>query len=293
MLRYMTIIFSILLITACSNSTVIDTEKKKEKTVQDNIVISEDGKISFKIYNTAGVPEERVDIIKKEISNAYKVIHQFIKTDYTPSEKINIFLLEGNENSWGLRSEIKLYSVRNGKYPLVHEMTHTLLGYGNNFDDSKGYLTQEGLGVYMENTYGKQSYPVHKVMNYLMDKEKIIPINKLIDLTTDDFFFRPPFVEYEDVVLQWISYTHAGSFITFLIDSYGLEKFEQVYNQDQLEKKMQDIYGKQLEKIEEEWLHFIEKNEQELTSNDMMKIDHFYNMNSVIDHINVDEYQSH
>lgn len=244
--RYVILILTILLISACSNKIIIDTDKEKEKSLEDSIVITEDGKITFKIYNTVGVPEERIDLIKEEISSAYKVVHHFIKTDYVPSERINIFLLEGDEASWGLRSEIKLYSVRNGKYPLVHEMTHTLLGYGNGFDDSKGYLTQEGLGVYMENQYGKQSSPVHKLMNYFMNKGKIIPLNKLIDLKIDDFFFRPPLIEDENYIIQWISYTHAGSFITFLIDSYGIEKFEKIYNQDQLEVKVQDIYGKKL-----------------------------------------------
>lgn len=81
--------------------------------------------------------------------------------------------------------------------------------------------------------------------------------------------------------------------LLFLIDSYGLEKIEQVYNQDQLEIKLQNIYGKPLEEIEKEWLHFIEKNGQELTSSDKMKIDGFYDVNSVIDQINIDEYQSH
>lgn len=288
MLRGILVILLILFASSCSNETPIDKEKNVESTTDNKTVVSEDGKITFKIYNTVGVPEEKVNSIKEEISSAYKIVHQFIKTDYVPSEKINIFLLEGNEASWGFRSEIKLYSIRNGKYPLVHEMTHTLLGYGNNFDDSRGYLTQEGLAVYMENKYGKQSYPVHKVMNYFKDKGKIIPINKLIDLSIDDFFFRPPLVEYEDYVVQWISYTHAGSFITFLIDSYGLEKFEQVYNQEQVEKKIQDVYGKTMEELEKEWLHFIEKEELELTSGDKMKIDGFYDVNSVIDQISLE-----
>ena len=292
MLRYIILMFAILLVTACSDEMVTDIEKE-ETTPDDNIVITEDGKVTFKIYNTVGVSKEKVHSIKEEISNAYSIVHQSIKTDYVPSEKINIFLLDGNEASWGFRSEIKLYSIRNDKYPLVHEMTHSLLGYGDNFDASKGFFTQEGYAVYMENTFGKQAYPVHKVMKYFINKSKTIPINQLIDLKSDDLLFRPPLLEYEDYVVQWISYTHAGSFITYLIELYGLDKFEQIFNQDQLENRIQDIYGKTIEALEKEWLLFIEKEQTELTSGEKMRIDHFYDINSVIDQINLEEYQTH
>jgi len=60
-------------------------------------------------------------------------------------------------------------------------MTHSLLGYGNNFDKSSGYFTQEGFASYMEEKYGKQNSNSHELLKYFIDVNKFIPISKLID----------------------------------------------------------------------------------------------------------------
>ncbi|QED46063.1 gluzincin family metallopeptidase [Cytobacillus dafuensis] len=290
-------ILCILVLTACSNETTVPKKKNSpnentytEKT-EENIVITKDKKITFEIFNTIGVPQQKVDSIKEEILSSYEVVHQSIKPDYVPSEKINVFLLEGNQVSWGLRSEIKLYSIRTNKYPLVHEMTHTLLGYGDNFDSSKGYFTQEGYATFMENKYGKQSYPEHKMMKYFIDNNKAIPLFKLIDVNKDDELFRPTLLDYKDYTLQWISYTHSGSFVTYLIDTYGIEKFEQIYNKDNLLERLQKVYGKTVDELENDWLNYIQQYVTELTTEDKMKIDGFYDMNSAIGLIDIDVFK--
>jgi len=187
-----------------------------------------------------------------------------------------------------LRSELKLYDIRENQYPLVHELTHSLLGYGNNFDVSMGYLTQEGFATYMEDKYGKQKSYSHQVMKYLIDSNKSISINKLIDLNQDDAYFRPALINLEDYTLQWISYIHSASFVTYLIESYGLEKFEQIYNKEDLPKKIEDTYEKNISQIENDWIDFINNSQAELTFEDKMKIRYFYDMISVIEKIDLE-----
>ncbi|MEH7393471.1 hypothetical protein V7149_22380 [Bacillus sp. JJ1503] len=182
-------LISIFLLTACTQDTVVPKEIVQEEAVDKNIVVTADGKITFKISNTIKVPEEKVESIKQELLNAYNDIQKSIQTNYVPSERINIFLNEWNQASWGLRSELKLYAIRENQYPLVHELTHSLIGYGNNFDSSMGYLTQEGFATYMEDKYGKQKSYSHQIMKYLIDSNKTISINKLIDLNQDDSNF--------------------------------------------------------------------------------------------------------
>ncbi|RHW40798.1 hypothetical protein D1B31_11460 [Neobacillus notoginsengisoli] len=283
------LIFGILLsliVAGCSHEQVnekpfhvpVKTENNK------NVVVTDDGKITFKIYNTAKVPDAQVEALKKEISNAYNVIQKSIKTDYVPSERIDIFLLEGSKPSAGFRNKIELYGVRTGKHPLVHELTHSIQGYGENFDStSRGYLTQEGFAEYMEQTYGQQKYPINKMMKYFMVKSRIIPLSKLTNLEEDDKLFRPPGTDPKEISIQIMSYYHAASFVTYLIDQYGLDAFEKIYNQDNLPERMQAVYGKSLNELEGEWLANIEENFSEPDMAEKMKIDQFYFLESTVD----------
>ncbi|MGE8000066.1 hypothetical protein ACQKOF_15555 [Lysinibacillus sp. NPDC093190] len=270
----------IFLLAACTQDTVVPKGNNDE-----NIVVTADGKITFEIINKIKVPQEKVESIKGELLNAYDEIQNSIHTTYVPSERINVFLNEGNELSWGLKSELQLYDIKENQYPLVHELTHSLLGYGNNFDKSRGYFTQEGFATYMEDKYGKNESYAHKLMKYFIDSNKFIPISKLIDLNQADSYFRPAIKNQKEYTLRWMSYMHSASFITYLIDTYGLEKFEQLYNEEDLAKKIEEIYGKNISEIENDWVVFIKNSQTELTYDDKRKIGFFYTVTLVIDQI--------
>jgi len=270
----------IFLLTACTQDSVVPKGKNDE-----NIVVTADGKITFEIINKIKVPQEKVESIKDELLNAYDEIQNSIYTPYVPSERITVFLNEGNEISWGLRSELQLYDIKENQYPLVHELTHSLLGYGNNFDKSRGYFTQEGFATYMDAKYGKSESNSDKLMKYFIDSNKFIPISKLIDLNQDDAYFRPALTNQKEYTLQWMSYIHSASFITYLIDTYGLEKFEQIYNEEDLAKKIEEIYEKNISEIENDWVVFIKNSQTELTYEDKRKMGSFYTATSVIDQI--------
>lgn len=266
----------IFLLTACTQDSVVPKGKKED------IVVTPNGEITFEIINKIKVPQEKVESIKEELLNAYDEIQNSIHTTYDPSERINVFLNEGNGVSWGLKSELQLYDIKENQYPLVHELTHSLLGYGNNFDTSRGYFTQEGFATYMEDKYGKSESYSHKFMKYFIDSNKFIPISKLIDLNQDDAYFRPALTNQKEYTLQWMSYIHSASFITYLINTYGLGKFEQLYNEEELAKKVEEIYGKNISEIENEWVVFIKNSQRELTYDEKRKIE---SVTSVIDQI--------
>lgn len=266
----------ILLLTACTQDTVVPKEKNDE-----NIVVTPDGKITFEIINKIKVPQEKVESLKEELLKAYDDIQNSIHTAYVPSERINVFLNEGNGVDWGLKSELQLYNIKENQYPLVHELTHSLLGYGNNFDKSRGYFTQEGFATFMEDKYGENKSYSHMLMKYFIDSNKIIPISKLIDLNQDDAYFRPSHTNQRDYTLRWMSYIHSASIITYLINTYGLEKFEQLYNEEDLAKKIEEIYRKNIREIENNWIVFIKNSQTELSFGDKNKIESFY----VIDQI--------
>jgi len=262
----------VFLLTACTQEQDTVIPKEQEKS-DENIVVTPDGKITFEIINRLEVPQEKVESIKDEILTAYDDIQNSIHTDYVPSERINVFLNEGNGTSWGLASKIELYGVKEDQYPLVHEMTHSLLGYGENFKKNSGYgyFTQEGFASYMENKYGKGDSYSHLFVKSFIDSNKLIPISKLIDPTEDDSYFRPDPTSQTGATLMSMSYIHSASFIKYLIDTYGLEKFEKIYNEKNVAKKIEEVYGKNISEIENDWVSFI-KNSQEPTKKEKIKM---------------------
>lgn len=269
-----------MLLTACTAVTVQPKDQIQEKN-DENIVVTKDGKITFEIKNDINVPKEKVAILKDEILTAYDNIQQSIHTSYVPSDKITIYLKEDGQ-SWGVASKIELTGVKEDIYPLVHEMTHSLLGYGNNFGSDHGYFTQEGFASYMEDQYGKNKLYFEKYMKHYMDSDKLIPISKLIDPNQDDAYFRPKLSNIkENQILMELSYTHAASFTKYLIDTYGLEKFEQIYNEKDLAKKVEEVYGKNSGELEKEWLAFIQ-NQKEFTHEEKFKSGNFYDMNTTL-----------
>ncbi|MGA3674537.1 hypothetical protein [Lysinibacillus agricola] len=272
----------ILLLTACTQDTDVPKEELQDEKNDENIVVTADGKITFEIINTIKVPQEKVESIKDELLHAYEDIQNSIHTAYVPSERIKVYLNEGYDVSLGLKSKIELFGIKENQYPLVHELTHSILGYGNNFDRSSGYFTQEGFADYMEEMYGKTKTSSHQFMKYFMDSNKLIPISKLIDPNQDDSYFRPNLTNPEEWnTLRWMSYTHSASFIKYLIDTYGLEKFEQIYNEKDLVKKIEDVYGKSVGELENDWLVFI-NNQTGLTYEEKSKMGYFYRVNSII-----------
>ncbi|WP_408011533.1 hypothetical protein ACJROX_15365 [Pseudalkalibacillus sp. A8] len=51
---------------------------------------------------------------------------------------------------------------------------------------------------------------------------------------------------------RWLFYVQTNSFSNFLIDTYDLETFLEIYNKSQLITKIVVVYGKDLQELEEE-----------------------------------------
>ncbi|WP_059173324.1 hypothetical protein [Bacillus sp. FJAT-27445] len=271
-LKPLTVIVLLMLISACNQeSTKTEQELPKDKP-SENLITTKDGNITFNIVNSGGFPDKTLEKIKDELVAAYDVINTSIATDYVPSERINVYLMEGNEISSGYRERLNLYSIKEDKYPLVHELTHTLLGYG----DNNGFLTQEGYADYMENKYGKQKMDFHRVMRHFIDSNKKIPLTNLMDPETDNTYFRPLLNFSENYTLMWMAYIQAASFVSYLIESYGMDDFENIYNKPDLPSLVEKVYRKNVAELENEWVDYLLETQPELTYNDKLKINHFY-----------------
>lgn len=297
----MIVVALILLLTACSQKTspkkndnettqkevTPEKEGNEKSPKEDNNVVTKDNAVVFKLINSSKASKEELNKFKERVLGAYAIVKDSIETDYTPAKNIRILLQEGTGTSTGYRHNIKLYAKDMDDYPLVHEMTHTILGYGKNFDSTRGFFTQEGFGVYMEEKYGNLTtvnfgFTNHKIMKYFITMDKTIPVSSLMDADNGGTYFRPVINDQKDAMLRWISYIHAGSFIGFLIESYGLEKFEKVYNKAGLAVKFENVYGKPIKELEKGWLTYI-KNTVKITTEDKEKVNNLDQLNAILE----------
>lgn len=149
----------------------------------------------------------------------------------------------------------KIDEINNGiviEYGLGHEITH-LLAY---FWDKKMYhleILEEGLAEYLDDPKSNNNF-----MHYMIIKEKRRYI-KYFSLSVKPY-------------AHTTNYLKAGSFVKFLIEQYGIEKFKELYVSTVLERKdkvfyldgkklcrnylkksLQQIYNKHHRVIQEEW----------------------------------------
>ncbi|KAA0547104.1 hypothetical protein FZW96_14095 [Bacillus sp. BGMRC 2118] len=255
MKKWMLSIGLCLIVIGCSNAEVV--------------VTPDDRLVTYNVKSEAKLSKDELEIVTKQIEEAHTIIHDIIETDYVPAKNIDIVLHKEKGTSHADVNKVVLYDHL-GAYPIYHELTHALLGYGKvkdgSFGGGAGFFTQEGFAEYIESLYGSvrhipgEDISSHKMMRQFLENERNVPLSRLTDNVVSESYFR--FVEtQEESSLQFISYIHAGSFVTYLIDEYGLSSFEKIYNVENLHTALKDVYGKDIEKLEQEWLEYIRSSE--------------------------------
>lgn len=149
-----------------------------------------------------------------------------------------------------ISKKFEIHVVYSGKCKFVgeHEDTHLLsLPWGLSI-----YLFCEGLAQYMENNFMNKE--LHSVSRELLNQNKLYSIQWLCDNNN-----------WENVE-PTIIYPQVGSFIKFLIEYYGKDKFKEVYQNTSRNHNMvknlfevQKVYFKDINKLEKEWKYFIEQ----------------------------------
>lgn len=298
LIKKIAIFLTICIIFVVSSCSQIGSKVKKIDT-QNNIILYEefitnDGELTFKIYNQGNFQESVIQKIKNETLEAYEIITNSINTGYNIPTKINVYLYNGEGRPYSTTTDITLYQIQSDTYSLVHELTHVLLGYGDETISQYGTLTQEGYAVYMQNKYGNPALPsldipIHKIMKYIYDNNKNLPLYKLVDPKISHKILNPATRTWEDYTLVWIDYIQSGSFVTFLIDEYGIKKFSMIYNSPNLETQIETTYGKKLGELENEWLNFINSNYEVVS--DKYFDNYFYNYITSLNNIDEDYFK--
>jgi hypothetical protein len=129
----------------------------------------------------------------------------------------------------------------------AHEMTHALstaIGYQHG-------LLSEGLAVYVEDHYIRGEN-LHCIVKILHHQGRLTPLSDIMNDFWCDICFN---------------YDIAGSFATFLIETYGMEWFKELYTSELGWDSFNTVYGKSLTDLEAQWIARVD--EVEVTQRDI------------------------
>ncbi|MFD1739455.1 hypothetical protein ACFSCX_23520 [Bacillus salitolerans] len=270
-------VIAVILLTGCLPSTVK--------------VSNETSEVTFTLVNKADLSSQEMADYKKEVEEAFHTITNLLHTDYTPAKEIEITFYAESGPSYGDVDKITLYQDH-GSYHIYHELTHSLLGHGKvidgEFGGSSGFFTQEGFAMYVEDQYTDMKvipgYDIsfHQMVRQCIALERNLPLKRLTDNYLSFEYFRSYTDSNEESLLQMLSYLHAGSFITYLIDQYGMKTFEKVYNTPNLQLAVKEVYGKDIIQLEEEWLQYIIQTENELSLEERRELPGYHHLEKTI-----------
>tara|TARA_R110002110_G_scaffold284986_2_gene499166 strand:- start:23281 stop:24009 length:729 start_codon:yes stop_codon:yes gene_type:complete len=145
----------------------------------------------------------------------------------------------------------RMRTIRQGNSPITHEIVHAVAPNGNRF-------LAEGLATHAHTALGRQSaFPnfgndLHARAAQLADDADMPALERLA---------VPARLELPDLPAQG-SYIVAGSFVRFLIETHGMEKFRALYELTPLvprgrfaglPQRWDDIYGIAFEELVDAW----------------------------------------
>lgn len=211
-------------------------------------------------YSEGYLTSEELSLIIKTQEDLFTRITGLLSLEYTG--KITYYLygnrkdFEGIPGAYTAGNQIHLLcifcvdSCKNGLND-AHELTHAL---SNRIGFQHGLLA-EGLAVYVED-YVINGENLHGIVKILHTEERLTPLKDLIDEFWCDLLYN---------------YDISGSFATFLIEEYGIEKFKELYQKPLLDDAFQEVYSKSLTNLEEEWLSTVEKAEVTQKEEDIIR----------------------
>jgi hypothetical protein len=206
----------------------------------------------FIINNLGGFPDAEVQRVRAQLEVGARALERYIGPP--PARKfpvaVNVNPGRGVSHSYGGQGAIELYWVREGRAPIVHELTHVLAGYRS----ANGHWTQEGFASYMQDRYGEDiAFPTqrmaHALVKVLREDGSLLPMLEVMKDRSRGRYFGLG-TPWE----RWVAYTQSTSFCTYLIERYGAERFFKLYDVPVEAIDFTGLYGKMAEALVDEWL---------------------------------------
>ncbi|MBU7027442.1 MAG: hypothetical protein HXS48_10950 [Theionarchaea archaeon] len=211
-------------------------------------------------YQESHLTIEEITTIAYNQEELFSRITDLLSIEF--NEKITYYLygnrkdFEGIPGAYAIGTEIRFLCefcvdfCKGGLYD-AHEMTHAL---ANQIGIQHGLLA-EGLAVYVEDYYIRGEN-LHSIIKILHTENRVTPLEDLVEDFWCDILFN---------------YDIAGSFATFLIEEYGIEKFKELYSKPLGFFPFLEVYDKSLEDLENEWIAVVQHAEVTQKDIDIVK----------------------
>ncbi|NOZ75669.1 MAG: hypothetical protein GXO90_09935 [FCB group bacterium] len=193
---------------------------------------------------------EKIENTKKFLENNYGELLRLMGIEYYEPE-INFFMLESRKKMsilFGYETNGKSFPEYNTTYSVMgkntdalamHEICHILSN--NVFGNYQEAWINEGLAVYSDNNWW--GYDLHRISNYLLENNKIIPFAELMN----------DMGSYNSLV----TYPEAGSIVKYIYETYGLQSIKILWREGS--ESMPKATGRDLNQLESEWKAAIKK----------------------------------
>ncbi len=231
--------------------------------------------VHFNIYYERDSKTERdIELIAKDHEFRYHQLTKFF--NFNPQNKIKSYIYSTPQQKNELigakytqianKHEIHLnYSISFPHRVLKHELAHVFSLYPIPFFKELKLYFYPGLveGIAVAAEWDEGRLDAHQ-WSKAMKKLAVAPsIKKMMSLS----FLTEPLSR---------SYTISGSFVCFLVDTYGIDTFKNVL----LTRNFQKIYGKKIAELSTEWENFLET-KVTLSKNELITAEYIFNVPSI------------
>jgi len=204
-------------------------------------------------YPEGGIAEKEIDNIVASCEKEYSFLSSYL--NITLKDKIQWYLFPSVEKGREIMNEkpdfarpgvnqiYTVYSWELKEPPVIHlALVFSFhIGKSANLDP----FFQWGFARYLAHKSKGMSFAL-AIMD-LKDEGRFIPLSVL-----KRDFYSPS---------QEISFTESGSFVEFLINHYGLESFKKIWVEEDLNRALKYVYGKDFSELEKEWNNYIDGND--------------------------------
>lgn len=220
--------------------------------------------VHYFIYYRPGSPASKdIDKIAKTLDSCFGDALTQLKVDF--SDKISYYLYNSpddlgrwaNWSRWGFfvgefEYAVQVYASINYRID-AHETVHVIAYH--TIGIAKLIFLNEGLAEAVTHYHDRWSLGklvIHETCKSLLHQGKLFSLEVLADNDRfKEIYLSPEGNDY---------YTECGSFVRYLIDQYGLDKFKFLLpraGEDNHRKVFQEIYGKSIDDFEKEWHEFL------------------------------------